>query len=172
MSTWLLALSNLAPGEPFDMVGNATTPFGKRKGAIWAFFGINCIEEWWYLKLKIQFSTSFLQPHTQDTLAQSNSSNNKPMGPLVVTHGSKGIVKPKVDPLNAEGPVIPPKESITMLKNWSLSMKQSWAHRKAEANSFPEGSKHPDSLTALDGVTSRVTGTVKEKQGSTSFKGL
>ncbi len=57
----------------------------------------------------------------------------------IATWGSKGIRKPRADPLNAAGPAIPPQESITTQKNHSNAMKEYWAQKKASLDSINGG---------------------------------
>ena len=64
--------------------------------------------------------------------------------PPIATRGSKGIKKPKPDPLNTAEPAIPEKQSVTKVKNCSQAMKDYWAHKKA-ANSNQEGAKDASS---------------------------
>src|SRR5258708_1590980 len=49
------------------------------------------------------------------------------------TCAADGIKKPKVDPLNSEGPLIRPKESTNVHNNCSEAAKASWAMRQANS---------------------------------------
>jgi hypothetical protein len=73
---------------------------------------LNTSQNYAVLNSKFSFHLSS-NPHAllRTHYPMPNSSKNTPTGTSIATHGSKGIVKPKTDPLNGEGPAIPLKES-------------------------------------------------------------